>query len=212
MHIPVVLHQCQYSSRCNAELIRNVSSRSARENEISRANPTSTSTSPHPIYLKSSIPHTLPLCRLDRKLVRAPIQNQSHPTPHKPILAIGTKENRKTKTHTLKVLIIDSHLIRLLTSLCGPFRSQLKASISLSSQSLRSTGGLRRLPLAIYWARVASSETGKDSTTGAIFAGPCWKTGGKRSGRDGMRRFLVDINGSGTGKAVASGGAGGGVG
>ena len=104
------------------------------------------------------------------------------PIPPRTILAIGTKENRKTKTHTLKVLIIDSHLIRLLTSLCGPFKSQLKASISLSSQSLRSTGGLRRLPLAIYWARVASSETGKDSTTGAIFAGPCWKTGGKRSG------------------------------
>ena len=36
--------------------------------------------------------------------------------------------------------------------------------------------------------------------------------GRERPGRDGMRRVFVDINGSRTGKAVASGGAGGGVG
>ena len=135
---------------------------------------------PHLVPSDSSIPHTLPLRRLDRKLIRAPISKSAPYHPAQTNTRDRDKESRKTRTHTLKVLIIDSHLIRLLTSLCGPFKSQLKASISLSSQSLRSTGGLRRLPLAIYWARVASSETGKDSTTGAIFAGPCWKTGGKR--------------------------------
>jgi hypothetical protein len=187
LHIPVVLHQRQYSSRCNAELIRNVSSRSARENEISRANPTSTSTSPHPITSnhRSHTPSHSVVSTVN--LFAHLLKNQPHPIPSAALQQKAqnpgsNKENRETKTHTLKVLIIDSHLIRLLTSLCGPFKSQLKASISLSSQSLRSTGGLRRLPLAIYWARVASSETGKDSTTGAIFAGPCWKTGGKRPG------------------------------
>jgi hypothetical protein len=125
-------------------------------------------------HLKSPIPHTLPLRRLDRELICAPTPNQphlisSHLSSHREKLRDPNSNSRKARqTHTRKVLIIDSHLIRLLTSLCGPFKSQLKASISLSSQSLRSTGGLRRLPLAIYWARVASSETGKDSTTGAI--------------------------------------------
>jgi hypothetical protein len=69
---------------------------------------------------------------------------------------------------------------------------------------------LRRLPLAIYWARVASSETGKDSTTGAIFRKTRW--GSCRGRRWIEESFFVDINGCRTGKAVAGGGAGGGVG
>ena len=65
------------------------------ESEISRAPPNPTQpnlTSSH--HLDSSIPHTLPLSRLNCKPIRASTQHQYHPTSHR-----TTDSNTGTNSH-----------------------------------------------------------------------------------------------------------------
>lgn len=100
---------------------------------------------------------------------------------HLPALSVTNPTTKKIKlsktvqdtpTHILKSLRIGSHSTGLLGLCLGPFVSHLYCSSSFSSQSCRSTGGLRRLPFATYCTREESCEAGKDSTGGAICVSP----------------------------------------